>query len=203
MAKRKSTKLKFPLKAVVRDRQTSGRVPALINPMDDSHRFQWVAWRYGQNDLDQTWEWDQFLEQSQRMESGLECYALEAREELHGLMCLDLTGHETPDGTALVVDYVATSPANRPPHAELRDIGSILLALAVHRSRELGFEGRLWLESLPDSEIFYERCGFARLPGVSAEGNAMFSLSKASADHHWQMVCDAKQLSFVKRDVDI
>lgn len=195
MARYKPTKLKFPLKAVVRDRRTSARVSALINPMDDSHLFQWVSWRYRKGDLDQTWEWDQLLGQSQQLESGLECYALEAREELQGLMCLDLTGHATPDGPALVVDYLATSPANRPPDAELRDIGSILLALAVHRSRELGSEGRLWLESIPGSEFFYERCGFVRLPGISAEGNAMFSLSKAAADHHWQMVCDAKQLS--------
>ncbi len=58
----------------------------------------------------------------------------------------------------------------------------MLIALAVGRSRELGWEGRLWLESLPGAEDVYTHLGFTKLDGRSKDGYAMFELSEENAN---------------------
>ncbi len=56
----------------------------------------------------------------------------------------------------LVAKYT-TNPGNRRGDNAVKDVGRVLLGLAIYRSRLAGFEGRLWLESLPGAELFYDR----------------------------------------------
>lgn len=175
-----------PLEAVLRDKRTKAFVSARVAPMAKSDVELWGLWQYPENAEDESWEWDKIFESAQKPNSDIECYAVEARNRLQGLMSLNLAGHTTPDGQALVVDYLASGPANRAVNAGLKDVGFVLLALAIQRSRDLGWGGRLWLESLPAAETFYKQCGFTKLPEESPDGHGMFWLSGADADTIWE-----------------
>jgi hypothetical protein len=182
MTKKKSSALKFPLQAHPRDRATKAPVPAVAAPMSESDVELWGLWQYPKDAADRGWDWESIFAEAQAPGSEMECYAVVAREALQGLMAVVVEGKPTPEGVALGVDYLASNPVNRDLSGGLKDVGFILVVLAVRRSVEIGWNGRLWLESLPDAEEFYVRCGFSRLPGKSAEGNAMFWLTGAAAD---------------------
>ncbi|MGO9202775.1 MAG: hypothetical protein ACLQM8_19825, partial [Limisphaerales bacterium] len=46
-----------------------------------------------------------------------------------------------------------------------------------------GAGGAIWLESLPGAADFYEGLGMARQPRRSAEGNFIYILDPATAEH--------------------
>ena len=195
MPKHKPTTIDFPLKAILRDRKTAAGVVARIHPMMESDVEAWSEWEYEKNDEDRTWEWDEVFEEAEQSDSGIECYALYADERLHGLVSFDLQGHSSSGGCALIVDYVATNPCNRRGDAGLKDVGTALLAFAVCRSRELGWKGRLWLESLERAEPVYMHLGFAKLPGRSKDGHALFELGEVGAARLRQTVREQGILS--------
>lgn len=180
MAKRKTTAMTFPVKAHLRERNSGAKVPAIVRPMSEPDLAQWSRWAYGTDDQDKAWEWDKILKES---ESGrTESYALYADERLQGLACFDTKGHAIASGKALTVDYIASRPGNRRGTGGFKDVGTALLAVAIHRSRELGWAGRLWLESLPGAEEVYTHLGFTKLDGRSKDGHVMFELSEGNAD---------------------
>lgn len=96
-------------------------------------------------------------------------------------MVLDLRGGTTNDSTAVVVDYLATNPANRAATCGLKYIGIALLAVAIERSIEIGASGRIRLESLAGAASFYESLGMNRQPRRSAEGNWVYVLKPTVA----------------------
>lgn len=66
----------------------------------------------------------------------------------------------TKGESIVYVDYIESAPWNRRywrPTRRFRGFGSVLLQAAVQQSIELGFDGRVGLHSLPDSEAFYRR----------------------------------------------
>lgn len=80
-----------------------------------------------------------------------------------GMMTMDLGAHrcrlESQRGKHLVyVDYVENAPWNRPELNDFpryRGIGTILIRAAIEVSLAEGFNGRIGLHSLPQSEGFY------------------------------------------------
>lgn len=194
MAKTKASALKFPVKAILRRKETSAKVPAVIRPMTGSDLEHWKEWSFTDEDQDASWEWDKTLKEAQERGSPIECYALLTEDRLQGLASLDTTGHSTSEGRALVVDYASSNPENRRGLDPVKDVGRVIIGFAVHRSKELGFEGRLWLESLSKAETFYDGMGFNRLPGRSKEGHATYELGTAQANVIWQSMRDEKTI---------
>ncbi|RKH44811.1 GNAT family N-acetyltransferase [Corallococcus sicarius] len=93
---------------------------------------------------------------------GQETFSLRAEGQLQGLMHLDLTKsarHASQSGKPIVyVEYLETAPWNRAPPFRgplFSGIGSVLTAIAINRSFEEEFKGRIGLHSLPQSEDFY------------------------------------------------
>lgn len=131
---------------------------------------------YPEDALDQDWSWLGIWLPCQAMPDQFECYSALVRDELHGLMATDLRGKMTPDGRALVVDHLATSPHDRRERLGYKYIGVALMAVAVTRSIELGFGGLIWLEALPDTSTlkFYTNIGMTRQLRPSADGNDIF-----------------------------
>jgi len=85
-----------------------------------------------------------------------------------GMMRIDVAGKRcriaSQKGLDLVyVDYLEIAPWNwegpyfDPPR--YRGVGTVLLRAAIETSLAEGFKGRIGLHSLPQSTIFYERCG--------------------------------------------
>ncbi len=181
MANRKTTAMRFPVRAHLRERNSGAKFPATVHSMAEPDIDEWSWWAYRKDDEDRIWEWAKIFEESQ---SGrTECYAIYASEQLQGLACFDTKGEATASGHALVVDYLASRPENR--GGGFKDVGTALLAIAIHRSRELGWAGRLWLESLPGAEDVYTHLGFTKLVGRSEDGYAMFELSEENANQLW------------------
>jgi len=194
MAKIKASALRFPIKAVLREKESNAKMSAVIRPMAASDLEHWKEWPFTGEDQDTSWEWDKILKESRRRGSPIECYALLTGDRLQGLVSLDTAGHSAGEGRALVVDYVSSNPANRRGPDAVKDVGRVFIGFAVHRSKELGFEGRLWLESLSNAETFYDRIGFAKLPGRSKEGHVTYELGTTLANAIWQGMRDDKTI---------
>jgi hypothetical protein len=102
--------------------------------------------------------------------------------ELQGLMVLDFKGRGAGTGRCIVVDYLATNPANRAATHGLKYVGIALMAVAIQRSIESGFGGQIWLESLPGAAGFYECLGLTRQLRRSADGNLVYILEQTAAE---------------------
>lgn len=113
---------------------------------------------------DAGWIWDYKLRQSQNNER-YEAYVLTVDEFPQGLMFIETQWHRShwPQRWPLIyVEAIATAPWNRtvieqPPW--LRRVGASLLLFARQRSIDLGYNGRVGLHSLQNSENFYRRQG--------------------------------------------
>lgn len=86
----------------------------------------------------------------------------EANDRCHGLMKLIFPKESrlVPGRATAYVDYLEIAPWNRwgsPAHVEHPGLGTAFMRQAARISRDLGFEGRLTLCSLPQSEMFYRR----------------------------------------------
>jgi len=110
-------------------------------------------------------------------------------------MVLDLRGRKTKAGKAIIVDYLATNPANRSATRGLKHVGVGLIAAAITRSLEHGGGVGIWLESLPGAAGFYEGLGMTRQSHRSAEGNFVYVLELAMAE---QLLEEIKEKGIVK-----
>lgn len=98
---------------------------------------------------------------------------LRAQGEWQGMMLASSYGHKTKLGAAgrdlVYVDFVETAPWNWDFAAigqtkRFAGVGLQLIELAVRWSDDLGYKGRLGLQSLPQSEGFYRNaCGMTDL----------------------------------------
>ena len=112
----------------------------------------------------------------------LECIAAVAGGCLQGHMALDFSGKRARTGTAIIVDYLATNPANRTAGQGLKYVGVGLIAVAIEQSIKRGYAGRIGLESLPGAVGFCESLGMTKQPRRSAEGNLVYTLEAAKAE---------------------
>jgi hypothetical protein len=105
-------------------------------------------------------------------------------------MRLDLRGKRLRGVRWLIIEYLATNPADRRENAGIKYLGESMLAVDTERSSEHNLSGRLWLESLPEAQGFYEYQGFGQLKRRSKEGFATYLLDSDAA---------SKLLSAVKK----
>ncbi len=150
-------------------------------PATERDLLLWTRWRYRPQDEDRTWDWWEIFLECKSSRGRYECYAAIAQNELQGLMQLDLKPRSMGPAQRIVVDYLATNPANRVADQGLKHVGIGLLALAVVLSFEFRKEGRIRLESLSGAVGFYESLGMVRQARRSRDGNSIFELGSEEA----------------------
>ena len=109
------------------------------------------------------WRWSRKVRFYQGR-SGYEFLGIECENRLQGILLLDYTRLARPPeqiGLPLVyIDYLATAPWNLPnltTTPEFTGVGRALFVAAYEESLALGFQGRIGLHSLPQSEGFYQK----------------------------------------------
>lgn len=147
-------------------------VEASLVPLEVNHVEQFdLLWRellleFEEVDARLSWR---FKQQLMERNANYECYALECEGLLQGLLMLETQNRWSlfDIGQRLVyVEVIMTAPWNRPRiqrPPEWRQVGRSLMAWARQRSVDLGYEGRVGLQSLPDAVGFYEQIGMVRL----------------------------------------
>lgn len=173
--------MRFPISATLVERASGKEVAAEVHFATERNLFGWTNWNYARRDADRDWDWWSIFQEAKASGGKLECYALVAGLELQGLMLLNLTGCRMGKNKTLVVDYLATNPANRHLESGFKRVGMALLAVAIMRSLDCGMGGRIRLESLPDAEAFYVSLGFVARTGKSPGGLTVFTLSASAA----------------------
>lgn len=168
--------MKLPVAAKFVDKATGRNVKGWIRATALADIHAQAGWKYPREAQDAHWKWAEIWLPSVTSPGEFESYAASVGPELHALMSVDLRGHDSSGGQALVVEYLATSPVDRIEGRGFKYLGVALVAVAVQRSIELGLEGRLWLESLPDlkTKTFYANIGMTLLPEKSREGFDVF-----------------------------
>jgi hypothetical protein len=174
--------MQFPLAATFVDRASLKRIPGEIRVAVEQHMLLWTGWQYRSSDEDRAWDWWQIYLECQLPDGRYECYAVLTDNVLQGLMALDFKERKTGAGNEIIVDYLATNPANRMAHQGLKYIGIALVAVAIMRSTEQGANGRIRLESLPGAAGFYESLGMVKQPRRSTEGNSVYMLESKTAE---------------------
>jgi hypothetical protein len=128
-------------------------VPLLDNEQDED--VQAFNWR-----LKQRWA---------TSATGREAYALLVEGRVQGMIFIEVNRHtsRSRNRTRLVyIESLAVAPWNRYSKGRsrvLKGVGKALLFYAKERSIELGYQGRVGLESLPGSVGFYEQLGLIQL----------------------------------------
>lgn len=120
------------------------------------------------NAQDSHWDWFGKAKVA-RAAMGQETFAVECDGHTQGLMLVDLTRFAKLDpqrGREVVyIELLAAAPWNRHltvPDPKYKGAGRILIATAISLSVDEGFEGRIGLHSLPQSESWYrEEAGFS------------------------------------------
>jgi GNAT superfamily N-acetyltransferase len=121
---------------------------------------------FNQDDKDLSWRFKQQLADRQ---PNWECYAIEYSTTTQGLMLIATQGHSSRFdwGQGLIyVKILMTAPWNRPAiqrQPEFQGVGKQMMRFAKQRSVELGYRGRVGLESLPKAVGFYEHIGMTRM----------------------------------------
>lgn len=162
---------------------TDEEVAAEVRPARLGDIVLWQQWqdRMPVAAKDAHWRWDEYILMAEMFPQQLACFIL-VTEEAQGLMLLELErksdlGERCAHGLRL-----STAPWNRGPGRRYKGVGTALLTRAVLLSVEKGYEGRLWLEALPDAEDFYRRLGLIELPEPECEtGLKQFELDAATA----------------------
>lgn len=116
------------------------------------------------------WNWRRKLT-GIRGQFGRQEFAIECDGHTQGIMLLDLNKASripaTKGESIVYVDYLQAAPWNRKSLCvpQFRLVGSILIAASISLSLDLGFDGRIGLHSLPQSEGFYDRCKMTKFWG--------------------------------------
>lgn len=173
--------MRLPISATLIERVSSKEISAEIHLATERDLFGWTNWAYSRHDADRDWNWWSNFQESNKPSGNVECYALVTGLALQGLMLLNLTGRGTGKTKALVVDFLSTNPANRHSKSGFKRVGLALIGVAILRSLDCRMGGRIWLESLPDAEAFYESLGFVARTSQSSDGLTIFTLSESAA----------------------
>lgn len=174
--------MQFPVAARFVERVSGDRVPGIIQPAIEEHLLLWGSWRYRPRDEDRGWDWWSIFQECRLSGGRFECYAALAEGSLQGLMSLNLRGKRNRTSQGIIIDHLATNPANRTAGLGLKYVGIGLIGLAVARSIECGAGGRIWLESLPGAAGFYESLGMSKQPRQSQAGNLVYTVEAAKAE---------------------
>lgn len=135
-------------------------------PMLKARRAECASWEAAAeiNAQDSHWEWVEKAVEAERV-MGRDTYAVEAAGETQGLMLVDVGFGRlaAQRGRELIyVELLATAPWNRPKLVEAplyKGVGRILIGTAISLSVDLGFNGRIGLHSLAQSESWYQTVG--------------------------------------------
>lgn len=173
--------MRLPISATLVERASGKKVSAEVHLATERDLFGWTNWEFARHAADRDWDWWSIFQGAEKSAGKLECYALVAGLVLQGLMLLNRAEGGTGKNKTLVVDYLATNPANRHSSAGIKWVGLALIAVAITRSLDCGMGGRIWLESLPDAEAFYGSLGFVARTRKSPDGLTVFTLSAAAA----------------------
>jgi len=163
---------------------TGEQVVAEIRPARREDIALWQRWK-GQmppTAEDAHWRWDEYILMAKLFPHQLACFVLVAEGEAQGFTLLELE-HENDLGEKDIHGLrLSTAPWNRGPRRRYKGMGTALLTRAVLLSVEKGYEGRFWLEALPDAEDFYRHLGLMELPEPEREtGLKQFKLDAATA----------------------
>lgn len=175
-------KMQLPLAVGLVERESGAGVRGEVQIAVEEHLLMWTSWRYRSQDEDRTWDWWGIFQECKTSGGQMECFAAFAGGNLQGLMSLDFKAKGNKTGEGIIVDYLATSPANRTAGLGLKYVGIGLIAAAIKESIERGCGGRISLESLPGAANFYEGLGMVKQPRRSAEGHLVFTLEAATAE---------------------
>lgn len=173
--------MRLPVTLKVTDRATGSEVAARVRRTTFSDILQWRSWIYAVTAEDRNWDWMSIFTEAVRYPRRFECYSLIVGSDLHCLMRLDVRGRLLSGLRWMIIEYLATSPVDRDRSAGIKYLGESMVAVATQRSLEHTLKGRVWLESLPEAEEFYEKLGFERLKRRSKEGYKTYILDSNTA----------------------
>ena len=173
--------MRLPVTVKVSDRARGSEVTARIRRTIFSDILQWRAWTYASDAQDRDWDWLTIFAESIKYPRRFECYSLIVESDLHCLMRLDLRGRRLRGVRWLIIEYLATNPADRSDKAGIKYLGESMVAVAAEKSLEHNLTGRVWLESLPRAQEFYENLGFEQLRRRSREGYKTYTLDADTA----------------------
>jgi len=136
------------------------------HPLLKARRAEVSSWESAAdlNAQDSHWEWVEKALEAERM-MGRDTFAVECAGETQGLMLVDVGFGRlaVQRGLELVyVELLATAPWNRPKFVDApiyKGVGRVLIGTAISLSVELGFNGRIALHSLRQSESWYRTAG--------------------------------------------
>lgn len=138
---------------------------------------------------DARWQWS-IIADPTTLGISRESFCIESDGKVQCAMLVSLTERcrlATQASQHLVyIDYLAVAPWNRPRIAtpiQLSGLGTIMLGIAVSLSKDEGWNGRVGLHSLPQSEGFYVRHGMTNLGQDAAkEDLTYFEYTEDSAE---------------------
>ena len=155
------------IRGETRERVVADLVHLSDKNVEDFDQFwQPLLLEFDEPDAGLSWE---FKQRRAARQGNYECYAIEHEGLTQGLLMLEIQNHwsQFDWGERLVyIEHIMTAPWNRPNiqrPPELKGVGTVFMAWARQRSQELGYRGRVGLESLPGAIRFYEGLGMMRL----------------------------------------
>lgn len=118
---------------------------------------------------DSHWDWNDFAKPS-IARSTHKSFSVLSGGDVEAVMVVDLTQRcelsEQADEHLVYIENLAVAPWNRDEIQSPRrfgGLGKVMLALAVELSRNEGWDGRVGLHSLSQSEDFYQKCSLVRV----------------------------------------
>ena len=122
---------------------------------------------------------------------GVRCLGITLAGQWQGLAMLDLAGHTAELGEdkgqpLIYVEFLESAPWNLKAICDEPRYGLTgrrLMEAVVRQSVEMGFGGRVGLFSLPQAELFYERCGMTHVAGETQLGMKWYEMTERGAIH--------------------
>ncbi len=165
----------------LKERASGQLVDGVVRVATLADKLLWTKWRdfMPATAEDGAWNWDEFIDSALNDPGQFVCEVVVLAGEIQGMMLVGISGAETAE-FGLYVAHLATAPWNRPPESKFRGVGSVLLSHAVIRSELLGHHGRIYLESKPKAEAYYQRIGMT-IFGTDPEGFVKFQFKSEQA----------------------
>jgi hypothetical protein len=152
-------------------------------------RREWLPALTKANRPEKDWPWEEQIRLGEE-EDGHACFVVTSEGSVDAFLSLsvtpDVVSRYDPKGSPLVyVEYVAAAPKHTlaaEGSRTLKGLGTFLIEVSVAISADLGFDGRLALHSLPESERFYRKLNFCT-SGVreNADGESLLYFEAGAA----------------------